>query len=277
MEDGEILELKKKAREIRILTIDAIGRVGMGHIGGSLSIVELLTLLYFKVMNVDPADPKKRERDKLVLSKGHSGPGLYSTLACRGFFPREWLLTLNKGGTNLPSHCDMNRTPGIDMTTGSLGQGISAAIGIALADRLDGVKSTVYTVIGDGECNEGQVWEAAMAARQFRLDNLLVFLDYNKLQVDGFMRDIMDVEDITSKWNAFGWFVQRTNGHDFREIESAVVRAQGERGRPSVIVLDTIKGKDADFAEGKPENHNMVFEYRLAQAAIQRLEEMPIE
>jgi transketolase len=254
-----------------------MGGGGWGHIGGSLSIVELLTLLYFKVMNVDPADPKKRDRDKLVLSKGHSGPGLYSTLACRGFFPREWLLTLNKGGTNLPSHCDMNRTPGIDMTTGSLGQGISAAIGIALADRLDGVKSTVYAVIGDGECNEGQVWEAAMAACQFRLDNLVVFLDSNKLQVDGFMRDIMDIEDITSKWNAFGWFAQRSNGHDFREIESAIMRARGERGRPSIVVLDTIKGKDADFAEGKPENHNMVFEYTLAEAAIRRLKAMPLE
>jgi transketolase len=220
---------------------------------------------------VDPDDPKKRDRDQLVLSKGHAGPALYSVLADKGFFPIEWLHTLNQGGTNLPSHCDRNRTPGIDMTTGSLGQGLSAAVGIALGNRLDHIDSTVYCIIGDGESNEGQIWEAAMAASQFQVSNLTAFTDYNKMQIDGYMCDVMNIEDLTAKWVSFGWFVQRVNGHSFEEMDRAIVRAKAEAYRPSMIVLDTIKGKGIFFAEGLLSNHNMPVDYEDAKKACARL------
>lgn len=272
MKEPELEQLVKKAKEIRKLTIDSIGYLGVGHIGGAMSVVEVLTLLYYKHMNVDPANPRKRDRDQLVLSKGHAGPALYSILADKGFFPIEWLHTLNRGGTHLPSHCDRNKTPGVDMTTGSLGQGLSAAIGIALGNRLDGIDSTVYCIIGDGESNEGQIWEAAMAASQFGVSNLIAFTDYNKMQIDGYMHEIMNIEDITAKWVAFGWFVQRVNGHDFAQMDMAIERAKAEKYRPSMIVLDTIKGKGAFFAEGKLASHNMPFDYATAQEAIARLD-----
>lgn len=272
MDEKELKGLKEIAKETRKLTINAIGSLGIGHIGGSLSIVEVLTILYYKYMNVDPTNPRKRERDKLVLSKGHAGPALYSILAIKNFFPKTWLRTLNRGGTKLPSHCDMNMTPGVDMTTGSLGQGLSAAIGIALGDRLDGIKSTVYAIIGDGETNEGQIWEAAMAASQYKLNNLIAFTDYNKMEIDGYIYEVMNIEDLTSKWVAFGWLVFRVNGHDFQEIDVAIERAKKEQYRPSMIVLDTIKGKGAFFAEGKLENHNMKFDYETAKKAIAKLE-----
>lgn len=273
MTEQELEQLVKKAKEIRKLTIDSIGYLGVGHIGGAMSVVEVLTLLYYRHMNVDPANPRKRDRDQLVLSKGHAGPALYSILADKGFFPMEWLHTLNRGGTNLPSHCDRNKTPGIDMTTGSLGQGLSAAIGIALGNRLDGIDSTVYCIIGDGESNEGQIWEAAMAASQFGLSNLIAFTDYNKMEIDGYMHEIMNIEDITAKWVAFGWFVQRVNGHDFAQMDMAIERAKAEKYRPSMIVLDTIKGKGAFFAEGKVSSHNMPVDYELAKEAIARLDQ----
>jgi transketolase len=264
-------KLENTAREIRCLTIDAISRLGVGHIGGSLSIVELLTILYWRHLTIDPADPRKRDRDWLVLSKGHAGPALYSALALRGYFPREWLNTLNQGGTNLPSHCDRNRTPGIDMTTGSLGQGISAAVGIALGNRMDGLANRVYAIIGDGESNEGQVWEAAMAARQFRLSNLVAFTDFNKMQIDGWTRDIMDLEDIAAKWQSFGWHTQRIDGHDFEALDAAILATGREKERPSMIILDTVKGKGARFAEGNLGNHNMNIDAVMAKAAIDEL------
>lgn len=275
MEEHELDALKAKAKEIRKLTLDSIGFLGVGHVGGSMSIVEVLTVLYYRHMNVDPGDPRKRDRDQLVLSKGHAGPALYSVLADKGFFPREWLHTLNRGGTRLPSHCDRNLTPGVDMTTGSLGQGLSVAIGIALGNRLDGIDSTVYCIIGDGESNEGQIWEAAMAASQFGLSNLIAFTDYNKMQIDGYMHDVMNVEDLTAKWVAFGWFVLRVNGHNMEEIDRAIERAKAERYRPSMIVLDTIKGKGAFFAEGKLNNHNMAVGYETVLEAIARLDREP--
>ena len=268
----EVKQLEAKAKEIRKMTIDTIGYLGVGHIGGALSVVEVLTLLYHKHMDVSPDDPKKKCRDKLVLSKGHAGPALYSVLADKGFFPKEWLHTLNKGGTNLPSHCDMNRTPGIDMSTGSLGQGISAAIGIALANRLDGIDKKVYLIIGDGETNEGQIWEGAMAAPHYKLNNLIAFTDNNKMQIDGYVYDTMNIEDIGAKWTAFGWFVQRVNGHDFLEMDMAIERAKKEQHRPSMIILDTIKGKGAHFAERRLDNHNMVFDYETAKEAIRLID-----
>ncbi|HOX33552.1 MAG TPA: transketolase [Spirochaetales bacterium] len=266
--------LEEAAREIRALTLDAIGFLGVGHVGGALSVVELLAVLYHQVMRVDPADPRWEGRDRLVLSKGHAGPALYAALATRGFFPREWLHTLNKGGTRLPSHCDRNRTPGVDMTTGSLGQGLSAAVGIALANRLDGRSNMVYAVLGDGESDEGQVWEAAMAASQFRLSRLVAFTDCNKLQIDGPTAEVMDLGDLGAKWAAFGWYAQRVDGHDVAAIAEAVGRAAAEgasSGRPSMIVLDTVKGKGASFCEGQASSHNMNLDYETAKKAIAEL------
>ena len=272
MEIQDIKHLEEKAKEIRKKTIESIGFLGVGHIGGALSVVEILTLLYARHMDVSPDAPKKKERDKLVMSKGHAGPALYSVLADRGFFPKEWLYTLNKGGTNLPSHCDMNRTPGIDMSTGSLGQGISAAIGLALANRLDRCDKNVFLIIGDGESNEGQIWEGAMAAAHYHLNRLIAFTDYNKMQIDGYVHDIMNVEDLGAKWNAFGWFVQRVNGHDFQDMDMAIERAKKESTRPSMIILDTIKGKGAFFAERRLDNHNMVVDYETAKEACKQLD-----
>ncbi|MDR2847600.1 MAG: transketolase [Bacteroidales bacterium] len=271
MKDIELQKLEDKAKEIRKMTIDEIGFLGVGHIGGALSVVEVLTILYYKYMDVSPKQPGKKDRDKLVLSKGHAGPTLYSVLADKGFFPEEWLHTLNHGGTNLPSHCDMNRTPGIDMTTGSLGQGISAAIGIALGNRLDKIDKNVYLIIGDGESHEGQIWEGAMAAAHYNLNKLIAFTDNNKMGIDGYTYKTMNLEDLTSKWQSFGWFVQRIDGHNFKELETAIDRAREERFRPSMIVLDTIKGKGAFFAEGDLGNHNMKFDYETALKACQLL------
>ncbi len=268
MNKTRIGELEGIAREIRMLTIDEIGFLGVGHIGGAMSVVELLTLLYYEHMVVDPAKPRESERDWLVLSKGHAGPTLYATLAHKGFFPREWLHTLNQGGTSLPSHCDRNLTPGVDMTTGSLGQGFSAAVGVALGLLMQGRSSKVFTVIGDGESDEGQVWEAAMFAAHHKLDNLVGFTDYNKQQLDGTTKDILDLESLDEKWRAFGWFTQRVNGHDFASLDEAVRRAKANTGKPSMIVMDTIKGKGCSFAEGLVSNHNMSFGMEEANKAI---------
>lgn len=271
--EQELIFLTEKAKEIRKLTIDAMGFLGFGHIGGAMSINDILTLLYNKHMKIDVKNPKWKERDRFVLSKGHAGPALYSVLADKGFFPIEWLHTLNKGGTSLPSHCDMNRTPGIDMSTGSLGQGISAAIGLALANRLDNIDSRVYLIIGDGECNEGQIWEGAMAAAHFKLDNLIAFTDFNKMEIDGLVSDVMSVDDITSKWLSFGWDVQRVNGHDFAQMDAAIEKAKSRNERPHMIILDTVKGKGFYFGEGKVESHNMNFDYDMAKEAIKKLDE----
>lgn len=271
MKQEELEDLKKKANEIRKLTIDAIGYFGLGHIGGSMSIVEIMTLLYYKHMTCESPGKKTRDRDYFVMSKGHAGPTLYSILYDKGFFPKSWLHTLNRGGTNLPSHCDRVRTPGVDMTAGSLGQGLSVGVGIALANRIDKVNRDVYVIIGDGESNEGQIWEAAMAAAQFKLDNLIAFTDYNKLQIDGLVSDVMSIEDITSKWLSFGWYVQRVYGHDFFAMDRAIIAAKDEKQRPSMIVLDTVKGKGAFFAEGRVNSHHMTFDYDTAKDAVGRL------
>lgn len=268
MTEAEIKKLEEIAREIRILTIEAMANLGAGHVGGAMSIVELLALLYFRQMQVDPLKPEMHGRDKLVLSKGHAGPALYSTLALKGFFPRKWLSTLNRGGTRLPSHCDMNQTPGIDMTTGSLGQGISAAIGLALANRLDNLTAKVYLILGDGESNEGQIWEGAMAAAHFKLNHLIAFTDYNGLQIDGPVSEVMGLEDLAAKWRAFGWSVQRVNGHSFSQLEAALNRAKEEESRPSMIIMDTVKGKGIPFAEGTVESHNMPVAREQGAAAV---------
>lgn len=267
LSSSELRSLSRQADEIRISTIWTIAHLGVGHLGGALSIADVLTLLYYKEMNVNPQNPRMEGRDLLVLSKGHAGPALYATLAAKGFFPPSWLETLNKGGTNLPSHCDRNRTPGIDMTTGSLGQGLSAACGMAYACKLDGKKSTIYAIIGDGETDEGQNWEAAMFARQCKLDNLIAFTDYNKMQIDGTTEQVMDLEDLTEKWKAFGWNTFRVNGHDISAIHEAIAQAKLASGKPSMIILDTIKGYGAPFAEGQVGNHNMKVTIEQAQQA----------
>ena len=263
--------LKSQAKEIRKMTIEEIATLGSGHIGGSMSIADLLALLYFHRMKVDPQNPRWEDRDQLVVSKGHSGPAVYATLALKGFFPKEWLTTLNKGGTSLPSHCDRNKTPGIDMTTGSLGQGFSAAIGIALGLRMDKKTSTVYTIIGDGESNEGQIWEGAMFAGFQKLSNLVAFTDYNKQQLDGFSKDILDLGDLRAKWEQFGWYAQDVDGHDIAALDAAIEKALAQKEKPSMIVMQTIKGKGCNFAEGIEKNHSMAFDMEKAREAIAAL------
>lgn len=263
--------LKAQAKEIRKLTIEEIGTLGSGHIGGAMSIADLLALLYFHRMKVDPKQPRWAERDQLVVSKGHSGPAVYAALALKGFFPQDWLSTLNKGGTKLPSHCDRNLTPGVDMTTGSLGQGFSAAIGIALGLRIDARASTVYTIIGDGESDEGQIWEGALFAGSQKLSNLVAFTDYNKQQLDGFTKDIIDLGDLAAKWAAFGWFAQTVDGHDIAALDAAIEKALAQKEKPSMIVMNTIKGKGCNFAEGVEKNHSMAFDLNKAKEAIAAL------
>ncbi|MBR2138559.1 MAG: transketolase [Bacilli bacterium] len=250
--------MQKIAKEIRALTVECIASIGQGHIGGSLSIVDALTVLYFKHMNVDPSNPKKEGRDRLVVSKGHAGPGVYATLARKGYFPIEELYTLNRFGTNLPSHCDMNKTPGVDMTAGSLGQGLSCACGLALGSRLSNDGAYIYCIIGDGESQEGQIWEASMFAAHQKLDNLIVMLDNNKLQLSGYTNDVLALTNPKAKWESFGFFVQEIDGNDINQVDEAIVKAKQNKGKPSMIVLNTIKGKGLSYSENAGiDNHSM--------------------
>lgn len=259
-------ELAEHARLTRILTLRMVNAAGAGHLGGCLSIVEVLTLLYFSRMDISPDNPRRPDRDRLVLSKGHAGPALYATLARRGYFPESDCLTLNQPGTNLPSHCDMLRTVGVDMTAGSLGQGLSAAVGMALAGKLDNLGYKVYCVVGDGECQEGQIWEALMYASQRQLDNLVVFVDHNGLQIDGAVEEVNNPGPFVDKLNSFGFNTLSVDGHDFAAIDAALDAVAGKSG-PSAIVLETIKGKGAIFAEGKVTSHHMaVSDDNLAEA-----------
>ena len=269
--------LKLIARDIRCDVIQAIGHLGVGHIGGCLSVVELLTVLYFEAMRIDPKNPKLEGRDRFICSKGHAGPAVYAALANRGFFDKSMLLTLNQGGTNLPSHCDMNRTPGVDMTTGSLGQGFSCAVGAALGSKLAKDGATVYTLIGDGESQEGQIWEAAMFAAAKGLANLIGFTDYNKLQIDGTVAEVNDVAPLNEKWAAFGWnVIDVANGNDLCEVSDAVRRAKANRGsgKPTMVILHTKKGCGMKWAEDLgPANHNVKVPAEVAEAAIRALRE----
>ena len=265
-------DLTEFALSIRRETLRCIGTLGVGHIGGALSVADILAYLYGKAMKIDPKNPKMENRDKLVLSKGHSGPALYATLAIKGFFPMDWLKTLNKGGTSLPSHCDRTKTPGIDMTTGSLGQGLSLAVGMAYANRLLKKDNFVYAIIGDGETEEGQIWEAAMAASHYKLDNLIAFTDNNKMQIDGLTSDVLGVEDLTKKWDAFGWNVVRVNGHSFEELDKAVTSFKNKNGKPSMIIADTIKGKGGGTKfEGQVSSHNAPLTLEEAETIIKEV------
>ena len=273
LSQSEILELEKFANNIRIETLKELGHLGFGHIGGAMSIIDLLAVLYGKVMKVDPKNSKWEGRDWLVISKGHAGPSLYATLALKGFFPLDWLYTLNRGGTRLPSHCDRNLTPGVDMTTGALGQGISTGMGVALGLKMDEKENYVYVVIGDGESQEGQVWEAALFGGNAKIDNLIVFVDYNKQQLDGYVDNINSLENLKDKWNAFGWHTQEIDGHDVNQIYSAIENAKMTKGKSHIIIMHTIKGKGCNFAEGVELNHHMHFTKEQIDNAIKELEE----
>ena len=252
------MDFAQKCNKIRQMILKTIGTLGVGHIGGSLSIVELLVVLYEKYMNVDPKNPNMAGRDRLIVSKGHSGPAVYSILCSKGYFPEDWLLTLNRPSTKLPSHCDMNKTPGVDMTTGSLGQGFSCAMGVAKASKIKNDGATIYTIIGDGESQEGQIWEAAMFASQQKLDNVIAFTDYNKMQLDGSIKEICDIAPLDDKWRAFGWnVVVVKDGHDCEKIDAAIKWSKFSN-KPTMIILNTIKGKGISFAEkAGTSNHSM--------------------
>ena len=261
-------DLKILAAKIRLNSIRAMHSCGGGHVGGVLSLAELLAVLYGAVMDYDPKIPDLDSRDKLVLSKGHCGPALYAVLALSGFFPTEELCTLNRGGTRLPSHCDMNKTPGVDMTTGSLGQGSSLAAGLALGKKLMGKQGNVYLILGDGECNEGQVWEMTMFAKQRGLDNLIALIDWNHQQLDGDTQKICGLGDIGAIFASFGWHASTVDGHDVTAIFDAVKAAAERKDHiPSCIVLDTVKGKGWSLAEGGTNIHHMaVSDEMMAEA-----------
>ena len=252
-------QLRVFAEEIRMATLREFRERGFGHVGGALSVVETLAVLYGGAMRIDPANPDWPDRDRLVVSKGHAGPAVYATLALKGYFPEEELLTLNRPGTNLPSHCDRTKTVGVDMTTGSLGQGMSTACGLALGQRMDGNGACTYLIIGDGECDEGQIWEGALFAPHYKLDNLIAFCDNNGQQLDGYLENVMSLGDIAAKFSSFGWFTQTVDGHDTLAVWQAVLLARETKGRPSMIVLKTKKGNGCSFAQGKEFNHHIAF------------------
>ncbi|WP_373898705.1 transketolase [Haloimpatiens sp. FM7315] len=273
MDAKEIKNLEDKSKFIRGLIIKEIYKIGEGHAGGSLSAVEALVVLYYKVMNINPKDPDMIGRDRFIMSKGHAGPAVYAVLADKGYFDVSELDTLNKPGTNLPSHCDMNKTKGIDMTVGSLGQGISCAVGMAKASKIMKDNAYIYCMIGDGESQEGQVWEAAMAASQFKLNNLICFVDYNKIQLDDTVENIMNVAPLDKKWEAFGWKVISIDGHDVEKIYSSIIEAKDSKEKPTMIILNTIKGKGVKIIEEMGvANHSMKISEEIKNMALKELE-----
>lgn len=257
MDKNKLDFLTAKARKLRDDAIEIIGHFGVGHIGGVMSVMDALTVIYYDKAKIDPKNPKMQDRDRVIMSKGHAGPAMYAVLADLGYYPAEWTATLNQNGTNLPSHCDMNKTPGIDMTAGSLGQGLSAAVGMALAAKMDGNPATIYCFIGDGESQEGQIWEATMLAGSKGLDNLIVLLDNNKMQLDGPTDSINAINPAADKWKSFGFFVQDIDGHDLTAISNAIDNAKAQNGKASMIVLNTVKGHGASFTEGVSNCHSM--------------------
>ena len=267
------LELMKTANEIRKGIVTALHSAKAGHPGGSLSATEIFTYLYFEEMNVDPKDPKKADRDRFVLSKGHTAPGLYSTLAQKGFFPKEDLVTLRHTGSYLQGHPDMKHIPGVDMSSGSLGQGISAAVGMAIAGKLDNADYRVYTLLGDGEIQEGQVWEASMLAAHRKLDNLVVIVDNNNLQIDGAITEVNSPYPIDKKFEAYNFHVINIDGNDFDQIDAAFKEAKTVKGQPTAIIAKTVKGKGVSFMEnqvgwhGKAPNDE---EYKIAMEELEK-------
>lgn len=257
MDERSEKQLKGFAARIRMAALEAIYSLGSGHLGGAMSVCDALAVLYGREMRIDPRNPQWPERDKLVLSKGHAGPALYGALALMGYFPREELKTLNRPGTRLPSHCDRTKTPGVDMTTGSLGQGSSLACGMALGDKLRGRSSRTFLLVGDGEANEGQVWEAAAFASARKLGNLVVLLDWNKRQLDGFTRDVYPMGDFEEKFRAFGFETATIPGNDVAAIAGALEATRRGGDRPYAIILDTVKGAGIPEVENTAMNHSM--------------------
>jgi len=253
--ERRLRELEDLANLARKRIVKMICKAKSGHPGGSLSAIDVITVLYFHAMTHDPKRPDWEDRDRFVLSKGHAAPALYATLAEAGYFPVEQLDTLRQVGSNLQGHPDMKRLPGIEISTGSLGQGITVAVGMALGLRLDKKNNRVYCMVGDGECQEGSVWEAGMAAHHFALDNLTVFLDRNELQIDGPTEQIMALEPLADKWKAFGWNVIEIQGHDINQIVKAIDDAKETHGKPTMIIAHTVKGKGVSFMEGSVKFH----------------------
>lgn len=270
--ESSIAEMKELAIKIRLETIKEIASLGFGHIGGSMSICETLAVLYGGELRHDPKRPDWEERDRLIVSKGHSGPAVYAALALCGYFPLEMLQTLNRPGTRLPSHCDRLLTPGIDMTTGSLGQGLSVGIGVSLANRIDKRDSYTYVIVGDGELQEGQNWEAIMTASQMQLNRLILFCDNNGVQMNGRTKDINDLSNLPERLSAFGWFVQSVNGNDIEQVLFAVRAAKKENKRPCAVVLNTVKGYGCQYALAQTICHSLPMTQENAQADIARLE-----
>ena len=265
-------QLERQARVIRRHIIRMIHAAQSGHPGGSLSATDIVTALYFHFMRVDPGNPHWPERDRFILSKGHACPVWYAALAERGFFPVEELLTLRQINGRLQGHPDMGKTPGVDISTGSLGQGLSLGVGMALGLKIDRSSARVYVVLGDGELNEGEIWEAAMAAAKFQLDNLTAFVDYNNLQLDGWCSDVMPIEPLRDKWRAFNWETFEIDGHSMRQIVDTIEAAQQVTGRPSVIIAHTVKGKGVSFMENQCDWHGRApndAEFEQAMAELQ--------
>jgi len=271
MDEQTKLFLEEKARTIRRHIIRMLAEAGSGHPGGSLSAADIITALYFRVLRLDPQNPGWPDRDRFVLSKGHAAPALYAALAERGFFPVEDLWGLRKINSHLQGHPDMRKTPGVEASTGSLGQGLAMANGMALAGKLDKRDYRVYALIGDGEMEEGEIWEAAMAAAHYRLDNLTVFLDYNGLQIDGPTSQVMSSEPVEDKWRAFRWNVLNIDGHDFEQILAAIELAKGHRGQPTIIIARTIKGKGVSFMENAVGWHGNAPTREQAERALAEL------
>ena len=270
------LELQKVANEVRKDIITEVHSAKSGHPGGSLSAADVFTYLYFEEMNIDPKDPKKPDRDRFVLSKGHTAPGLYAALAERGFFPKEDLPTLRHIGSHLQGHPCMQHTPGLDMSSGSLGQGISAAVGMALSAKVFGDSFRVYTLLGDGELQEGQVWEASMFASAKKLDNLCVIVDNNNLQIDGTIVEVNSPSPIDEKFTAFGFHVINVNGHDFDELRAACAEAKTVKGQPTAIIMKTVKGKGVSFMENNVAWHGSApndEQYAVAMADLEKVGE----
>ncbi|MBN2310936.1 MAG: transketolase [Candidatus Hydrogenedentes bacterium] len=253
--EAERGELTRRAKAIRSGIVDVTGWAGGSHIGGALSQTDILTLLYFKYLNIDPANPEWPDRDRFILSKGHGGVGLAVTLAERGYFDPALLKDFGHSGSPFGMHLDGNKVTGVDASTGSLGHGLSMAVGLALGARVQGKAWRTYCLIGDGECNEGSIWEAAMAASHYRLDSLIGFVDRNRMMIDGATEDVMAIEPLADKWAAFGWHVQTVDGHDFGALAQAIDEAQEHAGSPSVILAQTVKGKGVDFMENDPAWH----------------------
>lgn len=270
------LELQKTANEVRKGIVTAVHGAKAGHPGGSLSAADIFTYLYFEEMNIDPKNPKKADRDRFVLSKGHTAPGLYSALAHRGYFPVEDLATLRHLGSYLQGHPCMQETPGVDMSSGSLGQGISAAVGMALAGKMDNKSYRVYTLLGDGELEEGQVWEASMFAGHRKLDNLVVIVDNNGLQIDGSIDDVCSPNPIDKKFEAFNFHVINIDGNDFDQLEAAFKEARATKGMPTAIICKTLKGKGVSFMEGNVDWHGKApndEQYAVAMADLEKISE----